>query len=65
MTAYDVKLTFRFPAWDEKDGIDFLVMADTKREAIKKARRLADHNGHLCGIAVTDYTFRVVREVAA
>jgi hypothetical protein len=60
MTAMTVKLTFRFPAWDEKDGILFEVNADTKRDALKKARRMADNAGHLCALPLVDYSFSVV-----
>lgn len=46
---YEVRLRFKYPAWDEKDGIPFEVEADSKSEAIKIARREADYGGHLCG----------------
>ena len=60
MTAYVVTLRFRYPAWDERDGIRFDVDATGKREAVKRARRLADDAGHLCAVPVTDYTFTAV-----
>lgn len=60
MTAMTVKLTMKFPAWNERDGLFFEVEANTKREAIEKARRDADNGGHLCGLSVRDYSFRVV-----
>jgi hypothetical protein len=43
---YTVTLRFRFPAWDEKKGIRFNVESDTKADAIKQARRLAEMFGH-------------------
>lgn len=46
---FTVTMRFQFPAWDEKDGIAFELQAKSKAEAIKHARRLADHDGHLCG----------------
>ena len=58
--TYTVTLTFRYPAWDEREGLRYTVEADSKREAVKRARRQADRDGHLCAIPVTDYTFRAV-----
>lgn len=46
---YTVTLRFQFPAHDERDGIPFEVQARSKADAIKQARRQADHDGHLCG----------------
>lgn len=44
---YTVTLRFQFPDHDERDGISWEVSADTKLEANKKARRLAERDGHL------------------
>ncbi len=49
MKNYTVTLRFQFPAWDEKDGIQFEEQAETKSQAIRYARRQADTCGHLCG----------------
>lgn len=46
---YTVNLRFQHPAWDEKDGIDFIVTAANKAEAVAQARREADRAGHLSG----------------
>lgn len=46
---YTVTLRFQYPAWDEKNGIPYTVEANTKAEAIQRARRQADNDGHLCG----------------
>lgn len=62
MTRYEVRLMFRYPAWDERDGIAYEVNARSKREAIAAARRQADRDGHLVGLAITEYSFRVVAE---
>lgn len=47
MTEWTVTLRFQFPAWDEKDGIPFIVRAKTKAEAIKWARMDAKRAGHV------------------
>ncbi len=49
MTEYTVTLRFQFPAWDEKDGIDFTIRAKTKAEAVKYARARAERDGHTGG----------------
>ena len=43
---YDVKVTFKFPAWDEKEGFTVQVYARTKAEANKRARRMIEDDGH-------------------
>jgi hypothetical protein len=46
--TYDVTIRFQFPAWDEKDGITYAaVAANTKAEAIQRARQKAQRDGHL------------------
>ena len=47
METYEVRLTFRYPAWDEKHGIPYEVQADSKSEAIRKARSEAERDGHV------------------
>jgi len=48
--TYNVRLTFQFPAWDEKDGIPYNgITAGSKQEANAIARRLAHNDGHLNG----------------
>jgi len=47
--TYTVTLRFAAPAWDERDGIDYTVCAETKREAISRARREAERDGHTIG----------------
>lgn len=49
MKDYVVTLRFQFPAWDEREGIPFEVSAESKRAAIRCARKAADYAGHLCG----------------
>jgi hypothetical protein len=46
MTNFKITLTFQFPAWDEVDGYDYFFSAKNKTDAIKKARRQAEHDGH-------------------
>jgi len=45
MKTYNVHLTFKHPAWNTKDGIDYTIKANTKAEAIKYARRQASDYG--------------------
>lgn len=47
MTEFTVTLRFQYPAWDEKDGIPYVVDGKSKSDAIKSARRMADRDGHL------------------
>lgn len=48
--TYDVTMTFQYPAWDEGDGIRYPdIVADSKSEANRIARRQADQDGHLAG----------------
>jgi hypothetical protein len=46
MQDYIVTLRFQYPGWDEKAGIPYEVSAKTKAEAIKKARKQAENDGH-------------------
>lgn len=46
MKNFIVTLRFQYPAWDEKDGIPYEIAAKTKTDAIKKARRQAENDGH-------------------
>jgi len=47
---FNVILTFKSPAWDEKNGIIFEnIFAVNKRDAIKQARDKAYHAGHTVG----------------
>lgn len=57
---FTVTLSFRHPAWDERAGITFEVVAHSKKEAIKIARRAAYNDGHTIGKSATDLTFRAV-----
>lgn len=57
MPTYRVTLSFKHPAWDERDGIPYDIAAKTKRDAVKRARRQADYDGHLVGKPVTQYSF--------
>lgn len=43
---YVVTLRFKFPAWDEKNGIPFEVRAKSKSDAVKRARQQAERDGH-------------------
>lgn len=49
MTNFKITLIFQFPAWDEVDGIDYFFSAKNKTDAIKQARRQAEHDGHAIG----------------
>lgn len=44
--TYAVTMTFEFPAWDETKGVFFSVEANSKKEAIKEARRQAYADGY-------------------
>lgn len=44
---FNVRMFFQFPAWDEVDGIPYdLIEAASKSEAIARARRQAERDGH-------------------
>ena len=43
---YTVKVTFKNPAWDEKDGFSYEVSAPTKARACERARYRARDDGH-------------------
>ena len=45
MKTYNVHLTFKHPAWDQKEGFDYTIKANSKLEAVKYARRKAFDNG--------------------
>jgi hypothetical protein len=50
MKTWDVCMTFQYPAWDEKGGIWYRgVVAGSRREANKQARRMAANDGHAVG----------------
>lgn len=44
--TFQVTLRFQFPAWDEVDGITYEIEANSKAEAIDRARREARRDGH-------------------
>jgi hypothetical protein len=46
LKRYEVHMTFKHPAHDERDGYRYDVDARSKREACKRARKLADNEGH-------------------
>jgi hypothetical protein len=46
LDTYTVHVTFQYPAWDEKDGFTYEVQATSKSEANKRARTLAERDGH-------------------
>lgn len=50
---YTVTVRFQHPAWDEKDGIKYEVIARTKAEANKQVRRRAYDDGHTVGRKAT------------
>ena len=57
--TYNVTLRFQFPAYDERDGVPFDgIIAATKSEAIKKARREAAHRGYLGEVGKGRATFK-------
>ncbi len=48
--AWDVRLSFEHPAWDEKDGLWYRgISAKTKADANRIARIKAHGDGHLAG----------------
>lgn len=52
--AYTVTVRKQHPAWDERDGFTVQVVAKSKSEAIKRARRQMEDAGHVgagCGRA--------------
>jgi hypothetical protein len=59
-TTYEVTLRFKFPAWDEKNGIPYTIEATSKKEAIKRARSQAADDGHLVARPITEYSFSAV-----
>lgn len=47
---WDVRLSFEYPAWDEREGIWYRgISARTKAEANRAARHQAHGDGHLAG----------------
>jgi hypothetical protein len=58
--VYEVTLFFKYPAWDEKNGI---IMGEwikrSKAEAIRSARHEAANAGHTVGVG--RYWFRAVK----
>jgi hypothetical protein len=46
-TEFTVTLYFRAPAWDERNGIPFIVSGRSKTEAIAAARHEAERHGHI------------------
>ena len=46
LKRYEVHMTFKHPAHDERDGYRYDVDAHSKSEACKRARKLADNEGH-------------------
>ena len=59
---FTVLLSFKYAAYDEREGYAVVVTAKTKRDAIKAARREFDRAGHFVGLAITEYSLRVVDE---
>lgn len=45
--TYTVTMTWQHPAWNERGGATYTVTARTKAEAIKRARRIAEDDGHV------------------
>lgn len=46
--TYNVNISFEYPAWNEREGIEYQgITAKTKRDAIRIVRSLADSDGHL------------------
>jgi hypothetical protein len=56
---YEVTLRFQFPAWDERDGITYNIIANNKLDARRYAMRHADRDGHLMS-GKGRYTFTAV-----
>ena len=47
---WNVRLTFQYPAWDEKEGITYeAIQASCASMANFRARNRARNDGHLCG----------------
>lgn len=48
--TWTVTMSFQYPAWDEVEGILYRgIEADSKSEANRQARSMAERDGHLCG----------------
>lgn len=48
--SFDVRLTFQYPAWNEKEGLLYSnISAQSKKDAIKQARKMAEDDGHAVG----------------
>lgn len=47
MIEYIVTMRFKHPAYDEVNGIRYTIRAESKADACKRARRQADHDGHM------------------
>lgn len=53
MKYFKVTLRFQYPAWDEKNGIDYVFAAPNKAAAVKHARIQASNDGHMGRIYFT------------
>lgn len=62
MAEYLVTLRFQYPAWDEANGIAIYVTADSKAEAIDRARRDARRDGHTPATGKGRATFTATEE---
>lgn len=61
---FTVTLRFQFPAHDEKNGIVYAeIVAGSKADAIWRARKMADRDGHL-GSGKGRATFKARQEEA-
>lgn len=45
-TTYTVTVTAQFPAWDERDGYTFEVIAENAKEAVSEARKVVRRGCH-------------------
>ena len=46
MATYTVTIRFQYAAHNEQDGIQYEVYGKTKADAIKRARKMAENDGH-------------------
>lgn len=46
LKPYAVHVTFKAPAWDERDGLEVVVHGYSKSDAVKVARSKVRNDGH-------------------
>lgn len=60
--TFSVRMTFEYPSWSTVDGILYTgIIASSKQEACKRARKMAEDAGHAVG-GIGKYWFKAEEE---